>query len=76
MLVRLSSASFAEELLGFLRRADCIVDAGEVSAHGHAVALSVELPGACDEAQARLELRLYLCVWNALHPGAGAELMT
>ena len=73
--MRLSDASFAESFLGFLRRAGCAVDAGEVSAHRHGVALAVELPAAYDAAQARLELALYLLVWEAVHPGSGAEVL-
>lgn len=73
--MRLSDASFAEHFLGFLRHAGCIVDPGGVSAHGHAVALSVELPTAYDEAQARMELALYLLAWDAVHPGSGAEVL-
>jgi hypothetical protein len=42
---------------------------------GPRIAVSVELPGAYDEAQARLELALYLRVWEAVHPGSGAELL-
>jgi hypothetical protein len=75
MLVRLSDAGLAEEFLGFLRRADCIAAVGEVSAHAEGVAVEVDVPDAYDEAQARLEVALYLRVWEAVHPGSGAELL-
>ncbi len=75
MRVRLSDAGLAEEFLSFLHRADCIADVGEVSAHAEGVAVDVGVPQAYDEAQARLEVALYLRVWEAVHPGSGAELL-
>jgi hypothetical protein len=76
MHVRLSDPSLAEELLGFLRRADCIADVGEVQAHAEGVAVKVEVPRAYDDEQARMEVTLYLRVWEAMHPGSGVELLT
>jgi hypothetical protein len=73
--VRLSDAGLAEEFLNFLRRADCIVGVGAVAAHAEGIAVPVEVPQAYDEAQARLEVALYLRVWEAVHPGSGAELL-
>ncbi len=73
MQVRLSDPSLAEEFLGFLRRADCV--AGEVAAHAEGIAVSVEVPQAYNDAQARMEVALYLRVWEAVHPGSGAELL-
>lgn len=73
--MRLSDTSLAEHFLGFLRRAGCIVGTAEVSAHGHALELSVELPAAYDETQARMELALYVLAWEAVHPGSGAEVL-
>jgi hypothetical protein len=75
MFVRLSDPGLAEEFLGFLKRADCIVDLGEVEAHAEGIAVQVEVPDAYDEAQARMEVALYLRVWEAVHPGSGAELL-
>lgn len=75
MLVRLSDAGLAEEFLGFLRRAECIAEVGEVTAHAEGVAVAVEVPDAYDDHQARLEVALYLRVWEAVHPGSGAELL-
>jgi hypothetical protein len=73
--VRLSDPSLAEEFLGFLRRADCVVDVGEVSAHAEGIAVEVSVPKAYNDAQARMEVALYLRVWAATHPGSGAELL-
>lgn len=75
MLVRLSDPSLADEFLGFLRRAECIADVGEVAAHAEGVAVEVAVPDALDDEQARLEVALYLRVWEAVHPGSGAELL-
>ena len=57
-----------EELLEFLRRADC-----EARADGDG-AVIVEVPDAGDE-QARLEVDLYLKAWQASHPDAEAHLL-
>lgn len=75
MNVRLSDPGLAREFVGFLRRADCIAGVGEVSAHAEGIAVAVEVPQAYDEAQGRLEVALYLRVWEALHPGSGAEIL-
>jgi hypothetical protein len=75
LLVRLSDPSLAEEFLGFLRRADCIADLGEVAEYEEGISVEVEVPQAYDEAQARLEVALFLRVWEAVHPGSGAELL-
>jgi hypothetical protein len=75
MHVRLSDPRLAEELLGFLRRAECIADVGEVHAHAEGIAVEVEVPRAFDDDQARMEVSLYLRVWDAMHPGSGVELL-
>jgi hypothetical protein len=75
MEVRLSDARLVEKFLGYLRRADCIADLGGVAAHAEGVAVRVEVPAAYDEQQARMEVALYLSVWEAVHPGSGAELL-
>ena len=73
--VRLSDPGLSEEFLTFLRRADCIADVGEVEAHAEGIAVEVEVPNALDRQQARMEVALYLRVWEAVHPGSGAELL-
>jgi hypothetical protein len=75
MQVRLSDAALSDEFVRFLRRADCIADIGEVAAHAEGIAVEVGVPRALDDAQARLEVALYLRVWEAVHPGSGAELL-
>jgi chloramphenicol 3-O-phosphotransferase len=75
MVVLLSDPSSAETFLGYLRRADCIASLGEVDAHARGVAVLVEIPAAYDEEQARREVGLYLRIWEAVHPGSGAELL-
>ncbi|MDF2752389.1 MAG: hypothetical protein K0S82_772, partial [Gaiellaceae bacterium] len=49
MRVRISDPGLAEELLGFLRRADCIADVGDVEAHAEGIAVQVEVPRAYDD---------------------------
>ncbi|HEY7706271.1 MAG TPA: hypothetical protein VH968_03805 [Gaiellaceae bacterium] len=75
MHVRLSDPGLAEEFLDFLRRADCIADVGEVEAHAEGIAVQVDVPHAYNGNQARMEVALYLRVWEAVHPGSGAELL-
>ena len=57
----------AEDLLRFLRRADCraeLIDEGIVD---------VEVPESLDEDQAWLEVDLYLKAWQAAHPDGDVE---
>jgi hypothetical protein len=75
MVVRLSDASLAEKFLGYLRRADCVANLGDVEAHAEGIAVQVEVPAAYDDNQARMEVDLYLRVWEAVHPGSGAEIL-
>jgi hypothetical protein len=44
-------------------------------AHANGVSVVVEVPAAYDDEQARLEVGLYLRIWEAVHPGSGAELL-
>jgi hypothetical protein len=75
MFVRLSDPRLSGEFVEFLRRADCIAALGQVEAHAEGIGLEVEVPAAYSEAQARMEVALYLRVWEAVHPGSGAELL-
>ena len=75
MVVRLSDPTRAESFLGYLRRADCIARLGDVDAHAEGVVVNVEVPAASDEEQARLEVGLYLRIWEAVNPGSGVELL-
>jgi len=51
-----------EELLQFLRRADCEAEAEDDST------VVVSVPAALGEEQARMEVDLYLKAWQASHP--------
>ena len=57
-----------EELLAFLRRADCVARADGEDA------VIVEVPDA-DEEQSRLEVDLYLRAWQARHPDVEAHFL-
>ena len=59
-----------EELLEFLRRADCKVRAEDDGT------LVVEVPNAPGEDQARLEVDLYLKAWQASHPDVETHLLS
>jgi hypothetical protein len=56
-----------EELLQFLRRADCDVEAEDDDT------LIVHVPDALGEEQARMEVDLYLKAWEASHPDVDAH---
>jgi hypothetical protein len=58
-----------EELLEFLRRANC-----EAYADGDG-AVIVEVPDALGDEQARMEVDLYLKAWQASHPDVEAHLL-
>jgi hypothetical protein len=75
VFVRLSNPGLAGEFVAYLRRANCVADLGDVEAHADGIAVRVEVPQAYDKEQARLEVALYLRVWEAVHPGSGAELL-
>jgi hypothetical protein len=57
-----------EELIEFLRRADCTV---QVEDDG---SLVVDVPDVVGEDQARLEVDLYLKAWQASHPDVETHL--
>jgi hypothetical protein len=75
VLVRLSDPGLSDEFIDFLRRADCVASLGDVLAHAEGIAVDVQVPAAYDQEQARMEVALYLRVWEAVHPGSGAELL-
>jgi hypothetical protein len=75
VFVRLSDPGLASEFVGLLRRADCVAGLDDVEVHAEGVAVEVEVPDAYDGRQARMEVALYLRVWEAMHPGSGAELL-
>jgi hypothetical protein len=75
VFVRLTDPGLADEFVAYLRRANCVAALGDVAAHADGIAVEVDVPQAYDHEQARLEVALYLRVWEAVHPGSGAELL-
>jgi hypothetical protein len=67
MNVELSDPRLADDLLSYLRRAEC-----QVEAEGGGL-LAVTLPGSLPEEAARRQLEAYLRAWQALHPGVRAR---
>jgi hypothetical protein len=65
--LRLSVPELAESLRDFLERRECAV------VQLQADTLEVSLPDELDAEQARLELDLYLRVWQALHHWVSVE---
>ena len=67
MKIRVDDPHLVDDLVHHLRRAGCVAAASKVEAHGDGVMLDVELPAALDEEQARMEVELYLKVFEATH---------
>jgi hypothetical protein len=65
--LRLSDPELAENLRDFLERREC------VAVQVDAVTLEVELPHELHAEEARLELDLYLRVWQSLHEWSAVE---
>lgn len=76
MKIRVDDPQLVDELVHHLRRSGCQAAPSEVEAHGDGVTVDVQLPGALDEEQARMEIELYLRVFEATHPGQTALLLT
>jgi hypothetical protein len=49
-------------------------DVGFIAAHPRGEGLDVSIPGSCDTAQARRVLKVYLAIWQAIHPGVRASI--
>ncbi len=75
MKIRIDDPQLVDELVHHLRRSGCVASACEVEAHGDGVTVDVLLPAALDEEQGRMELELYLKVFEATHPGKAASLL-
>lgn len=67
MRVELSDPSLADDLVSFLRGAQCRAE------RAGAGALAVDLPDSLPPEAARLELEAYLAVWQTQHPGVRAR---
>jgi hypothetical protein len=69
MKIRVDDPHLVDDLVHHLRRSGCVATASEVEAHADGAMLDVELPAALDEEQARMEVELYLKVFEATHGG-------
>ena len=76
MKIRVDDPQLVDELVQHLRRSGCLATASDVEAHGDGTTVTVEvqLPAALDESQARMEIELYLRVFEATHPGKALDL--
>ncbi len=75
MKIRIDDPQLADELVHHLRRSGCLATASDVEAHEDGVTLDVQVPASLDEGQARMELELYLKVFEVTHPGKAASLL-
>jgi hypothetical protein len=67
VLVKLSDPALVDDLVDFLSRSGCIVQAEDETT------VLVSIPRSLREDAAALELDLYLRVWAATHPEARAS---
>ena len=74
MKIRVDDPQLVDELVQHLRRSGCLATASDVEAHGDGTTVDVQLPAALDESQARMEIELYLRVFEATHPGKALDL--
>jgi hypothetical protein len=74
MKIRVDDPQIVDDLVHHLRRAGCIATPSEVEAHGDEVMLDVQLPAALDDEQARMEIELYLKVFEVTHGGRATAL--
>jgi hypothetical protein len=75
MKIRVDHIHLVDELVHHLRRSGCVATPSEVEAHGDAVTLDVQLPAALDEEQARMEIEIYVKVFEATHGGRATSLL-
>lgn len=69
MKVNVTNPELVDDLLAFLRRADCVASLAEDGS------IEVEVPEAYGEEQARMEIDLYLKAWQAAHSDVEAHLL-
>jgi hypothetical protein len=74
MKIRIDDPSLVDDLVHHLRRSGCVATLSEIEANGDGVTLDVQLPAALDEQQARLEVDVYLKVFEATHGGRATSL--
>lgn len=75
MKIRIDDPQLVDELVHHLRRSGCLASATDLEADGDGVILDVQLPASRDEKQARMELELYLKVFEAT-TGKAASILT
>jgi hypothetical protein len=75
MKIRVDDPQLVDELVHHLRRSGCIATPSEVEAHGDGITVDVQVPAALDEEQARMEIELYLKVFEATHGGPVASIL-
>jgi hypothetical protein len=75
MKIRVDDPQLVDDLVHHLRRSGCVATPSEVQAHGDGVLLDVRIPAALDDEQARLEIELYLKVFEATHGGGATTLL-
>jgi len=76
MKIRVEDAHLVDELVHHLRRSGCVAAPCDVQASGGGITLEVEVTAALDAEQARMELEVYLKVFEATHPGNAAGLIS
>jgi hypothetical protein len=76
MKIRVEDAHLVDELVHHLQRSGCVAAPCDVRASGgRGITLEVEVPAAFDVEQARMELEVYLKVFEATHPGNAAAFL-
>ena len=75
MKIRVEDTQLVDEFVHHLRRSGCIATPSEVEAHGDGVMLDVQLPAALDEEQARMEIEIYVKVFEATHGGRATSIL-
>ncbi|MFL5941160.1 MAG: hypothetical protein ACJ75Q_12710 [Gaiellaceae bacterium] len=75
MKIRVDDPQLVDDLVHHLRRSGCVATASAVEARGEAITVDVQIPAALDQEQARMEVELYLKVFEATHPGRSASLL-
>ncbi len=75
MKIRVEDPELVDELVHHLRRSGCIATPSEVEAHGEGITVDVRVPAAIDAEQERMEVEVYLRVFEATHPGKAAALL-
>jgi hypothetical protein len=75
MKIRVDDPQLVDDLVHHLRRSGCVATASAVEAHGEGITVDVQIPAALDQEQARMEVELYLKVFEATHPGRSASLL-